>query len=363
LIELADAALAMPNLETCVRLVQRANARNALIDAGKVLQVRAATSDATIEEMIGDAKTALDDATNALPDAPPFAEQVAEFAEDLERQRRGEEGATLAAKTGFIDLDEMLNVGGLPRRSLVVCAGRPSMGKSTVAMNAVLHAARNGARCLVWPMEEGLRGWLDRACRHLTGVKTKSPRDMSDADFETLQRTLVVDVPALKLEVLDNDRPASLAEIRRQARRFASRHDGIDVLVVDHLTLLKLPKAERRDLAVAEMTRGLKLLAAELDCCVLLVCQLNRQVEAREGHEPRLSDLRDSGAIEQDADVALFVHRPSYYIADKRALSEEQLRLAKLIVAKQRNGETGVVPLLFFGETFTFKTAVFGMGK
>jgi replicative DNA helicase len=196
-------------------------------------------------------------------------------------------------------------------------------------------------------------GRLELARRLLTGGGVDSERMASarldEADFARLRRRRdqLADLPL----VIDDAPGMTLAHIRTRARREAARQ-GLALVVVDYLQLVMGDRAERRELEVAEISRGLKALARELSVPVLAVAQLNRAVELRTEKRPLLADLRDSGQIEQDADVVVLLHRPSVYDLGADPLA------AELIVAKHRNGPTGSIPLVWLSNRMAFADAI-----
>jgi replicative DNA helicase len=161
---------------------------------------------------------------------------------------------------------------------------------------------------------------------------------------------------------IDDSPGLSILELRAKSRRLASRH-GIKAIVVDYLQLMSSPGAESRQNEVGEISRGVKALARELSVPVICLSQLNRNPEGRESKRPMLSDLRESGAIEQDADVVMMLHREEYYHPDDdwRAENADKLGVAEIIIAKQRNGPTGIVPLQFDGRTTRFHNLARGV--
>ncbi len=246
--------------------------------------------------------------------------------------------------TGLSGYDAL--TGGLHPGQLVVVAARPAMGKTALALNIADHVATDCSVPTLFASLEMTEGEIgDRAVcgrAEIDGGRFADPRaNLTDADFARMAAA-VERFRASPLWI--GDAPAqSLGEVVAQARRFRAR-ERIGLLVIDYLQLLepgesagRVPRHEQ----VAMMTRTLKQLAKGLKIPVILLCQLNREVEKREDRRPRMSDLRESGAIEQDADVVSLLHRPEYYDPNDKP------GVAELIVAKNRGGSTGTVPLLF----------------
>lgn len=255
--------------------------------------------------------------------------------------------------TGFGDLDRKIN--GLQRGSLIVIAGRPSMGKSALAFN-ILNNITNfrGLPGLAFSLEMSGNDIVTRVVsqigkvpldRLMSGnIEEDQWGTISDAT-ERLQRSKMM---------LDESPSLSLAQIRARARRTQQQHGKLGIIVVDYLQLLAGSdeygrRNDNRAQQLSDITRGLKALAKELDVPVVALSQLNRDVDKRDDKRPRMSDLRESGSIEQDADVIVFVYRDVVYNADTK-----HKKIAELIVAKQRNGPIGTVLLYYFGEYTMF---------
>lgn len=244
-------------------------------------------------------------------------------------------------KTGFALLDR--NIGGLRPGTLCVVAGRPSMGKSTFAMNIAANLAAAGGSVAYFPLEDGAKALTQRMILARACVsRDRLLKETAQGSTVLTERAALCgeEMRAWKFYV-DSRCDGRLPSIAAAAYNVRARFGSLDLVVVDYLGFVdsgmavNIPEHER----VAEVTRRLKRLAADLDCCVMLICQLNRAVELRERKEPMLSDLRASGAIEQDADVILFPFRPGVYDLT-RADSNE----ATVVVAKNRDGETGELP-------------------
>jgi len=244
--------------------------------------------------------------------------------------------------TGFRELDEL--TGGLQDGEMVVVAARPSMGKTALGLNIAEHVgADNRQPVAIFSLEMAAQQLAERVLcgrAHIDGHKLRQGM-LSDEEKQSM------DAAAGELSeapIYVDDTPAMTPlELRAKARRLKARH-GIVAAVIDYLQLMHVPGAESRQQEVATISRHLKALARELRIPVVVMSQLNRAPEGREGHRPRMSDLRESGAIEQDADVVALLHREDYYHSEP---DYERTNLAELIVAKQRNGPTGTVELVW----------------
>lgn len=250
--------------------------------------------------------------------------------------------------TGFYELDRLLN--GLHRSDLIVLGARPSMGKTALALNIALHGARNNARVLFFSLEMSTEQLFERILSTTTGINSEAiRRGMLNAHQVQQLQKQKEHLTSLSFKI-DDTAALSVQGIRGMACREAAK-DGLDLILVDYLQLIK-GKGETREREVAEVSAGLKALAKDLDVPVLALSQLNRGLESRVDKRPTLADLRDSGAIEQDADVILFLYRDEVY---NKSPENPKKGFAELDVAKHRNGRTGVVRLKFDGHLYRFR--------
>ncbi|NOY24606.1 MAG: replicative DNA helicase [Oligoflexia bacterium] len=266
------------------------------------------------------------------------------FAESLDG-KRGLTGVT----TGFLDLDRKLS--GFQPTDMVVLASRPAMGKTALAMNLARYAAMSGAGVGVFSLEMS-RGQL--ATRMLTSAarvdagKVRTGDLSRDADWPRL-RDASEELYHLPLHI-DDTPGLTITQIRSKCRRLKSRHPEIKLFIIDYIGLMQGDPRVSRQEQVSNASRGIKLIAKELEVTMLCLSQLNRGVESRPNKRPVLSDLRESGAIEQDADVIMFIYRDEYYNPETSA----EPGVAEVIIAKQRNGPTGTVKLSWQGQFALF---------
>lgn len=253
-------------------------------------------------------------------------------------------------KTGFVDVDKQL---ALREGALIVMAARPGMGKTSLALDIARNVATEDGQVLFCSLEMSASEIGDRYLSAMARVNLKTLQSgrVTDTDRKRIIEA-TSDISKLPLAVDDSPR-RSVNEIAASARRL-KRKSGLKLLVVDYIQLIQ-PDDERapREQQVAKIARRLKTLARELAVPVLVLAQLNRQVEATNDNRPKLSHLRESGAIEQDADIVLFVHRPEYFAKDDNDRSSLRGK-AELIVAKHRNGPTGSIGLAWFDQFTTF---------
>ncbi len=246
-------------------------------------------------------------------------------------------------RTGFYDLDRM--TAGLQKGDLIVLAARPSMGKTAFALNMAEHVAvQEGLPVLVFSMEMGASQLALRLVGSLGRINQQNLRTgrLDSGEWERLTES----VEKLSQVQLYIDETAALtsSELRARARRMARQFGTLGLIVIDYLQLMSGSSGsdENRATELGEISRGLKALAKELQCPVLALSQLNRSVESRNDKRPMMSDLRESGAIEQDADIIMFIYRDDYYNKESK-----EPGVSEIIVAKQRNGPVGMVKLTF----------------
>ncbi|KTC98541.1 replicative DNA helicase [Legionella geestiana] len=253
--------------------------------------------------------------------------------------------------TGLSDFDSMTS--GLQPSDLVIVAGRPSMGKTTLVMNMAEHAAIKGGKpVLVFSMEMPADSLAMRMMSSLGRIDQHRIRTGKLEEEDWPRVTSAVHMLSEASLFIDDTPALSPSEMRARARRIAREHGQIGLVVVDYLQLMKVPgfKADNRTAEISEISRSLKSLAKELQAPVIALSQLNRSLEQRHDRRPVMSDLRESGAIEQDADLICFIYRDEVYNEDS-----PDKGTAELIIAKQRNGPIGKVRVAFIGKYTRFE--------
>jgi replicative DNA helicase len=290
----------------------------------------------------------------------PTKALVMEAIEQIEKLYENR-GSVTGLPTGFIDLDRMTS--GLHAAEMVVIAARPSMGKTAFAMNIAEHVSIDvGRPVAVFSLEMSSQQLVQRLLCSRAKVDLQHVRNgfLSERDFPNL--TAAASQLAAANMFIDDTPGLTVTELRAKSRRMKSQHD-IELIVIDYLQLLRSTSRraqDNRQLEISEISGGIKALAKELNLPIIVVAQLNRQPDtrAKEGGRPRLSDLRESGSIEQDADLVGLLVRSDYYEnyeGDEDA-KQERAGEAELIIAKQRNGPTGDVPLTFLKKFTRFET-------
>jgi replicative DNA helicase len=346
---LPDNVASTENLEYYAKVVREHAVTRRLILAARGIADRAGSGQDELEGLLDFAESEVFAVTQqkSSVDWSVLSELVdQEFLRIQNLASRGED--ITGVPTGFVDLDRML--AGLQRTDLLILAARPSMGKTALALNICQNCAHQGFGVGVFSLEMG-RGQL--ATRMLTcearvdASRVRTGRLSEEYDWPKL----VEAADALHhLPVYIDDTPGlTVSQIRSKARRLKARYPQLAVLMIDYIGLMSGDPRVSREQQVSAASRGLKALAKEIDVAVIALSQLNRGVEGRQDKRPMLSDLRESGAIEQDADVIMFIYRDEYYNKES-----PDKNVAEVIVAKQRNGPTGTVRLAFQGEHTRF---------
>jgi replicative DNA helicase len=261
-------------------------------------------------------------------------------------ENRGQRGL----ETGFFELDDMMN--GLQNGEMVIVAARPSMGKTAIAMNMIEHIAADSVLpCAVFSLEMSKQQLAQRMLCSRGGIDAhKLRKGMLTSEEYTKLANVVGELAKAQIWVDDSPGLTPL-ELRAKARRLKLKHD-IKCIMIDYMQLMDNPGPDSRQQQISEISRGIKAVARELNIPVLALSQLNRATEGRDGHRPRMSDLRESGSIEQDADVVMLLHREDYYRMSEPDFQPDNV--AEVIIAKQRNGPTGTVKLTFMSKTTRF---------
>ena len=333
------------DVEAYARQVERAAILRQLVIAGGTIAALGYTSQ--------DYEQALDQAQSVLTAAATMRsndQAIVSFSDIAE-----EEYANISAEvvpgisTGFCDLDDIL--GGLHRQDLVVLAARPSQGKTSLAGCLACNVAeRAGLPVMFFSLEMGRRDILMRAAAIKSGVNLHAVRQRHLRDTEATEYMKALGWAAKQPIYVDDTAAQTVMHIRNKVLRFRVEHGALGLVVIDYLQLMDCEgKTENRVQEVSKISRGLKQLAREVDVPVLALSQLSRAVESRTSHIPMLSDLRESGAIEQDADVVMFIYREEVYDqeTDKKGIAE-------IHIAKHRNGPLGVVAMRFDTHTTRF---------
>ncbi len=350
-ISLLNAVPTSINVEAYGRVVEAASTRRNLILAAGSIAKLAYNEAEDIDVVLDRSEHALfsisEKRTNR--DLKPVKEIAGDYLERIELLReRGDE--FIGIPTGFTELDRMLS--GLNKSDLVIIAARPSMGKTALQNAMALNAARRfDKRVAMFNLEMSGEQLLQRMIATETRIDSQRLRrgDLADNEWGIFLEALG---RLSESRIFIDDTPSiTPMQLRTKCRRLHAEH-GLDMIMIDYLQLMSAERSSgNRVQEVSEISRELKGLARELDVPVVAAAQLSRAVEQRQSKRPMLSDLRDSGSIEQDADVVMFIYRDDYYNPD----SSERPNIAEVIVAKHRNGPTGTIDLFWHSKLATFR--------
>lgn len=277
----------------------------------------------------------------------PIREVLLDSFSKIEQMAMKEDGLT-GLTSGFIDIDNKLS--GLQKSDLILLAARPSMGKTALGLNIALNSALKGnAKVGVFSLEMSKEQLVQRLLSSISHVDLQKiiSGKLNEDDWLKIVKAMG---PLSETDIyIDDTAGISLMEMKAKCRKLKIEK-GLDLIVIDYLQLMQSDSpSESRQQEISSISRGLKALAKEMDCPVLALSQLSRAPELRSDHRPILSDLRESGAIEQDADVVMFLYRDEYYNQDT-----EKKNIGEVIIAKHRNGPTGTVELLWMGQFTKF---------
>ncbi|MGH9176139.1 MAG: replicative DNA helicase, partial [Vicinamibacterales bacterium] len=346
--ELIAAVPTAVHVEYYGRIVERTATLRRLISAGTEIV------DIGYTEAM-DVETALDGAERAVfavsqkrstRDFRSIAEILEEYFDRLDTLQQ-HKGAIVGVPTGFADLDKL--TGGLQKSDLIIIAARPAVGKSALGLGFAFNAAiRFGKTVGLFVLEMSAEQIVQRMLSMETGIDSHRLRMGYIDDSEWASVTRAFGRLAEANIFIDDTASVNIMEVRSKARRLHAER-GLDLLIIDYLQLMTASRVENRVQEISQISRALKGLARELDVPVVALAQLSRAVETRQSHVPMLSDLRESGSIEQDADIVAFIYREDVYDPDT-----DRKGIADLIVAKHRNGPVGTVHLRFFDRTARF---------
>ena len=278
--------------------------------------------------------------SRASGDFVPIRQVALNVLDKIEQATRSKSTVT-GLPTGFIDLDYRMS--GLQPSDLILIAARPSMGKTAFVLNITDYiAVRRQKTCLIFSLEMSKEQLVNRLLAMESHVDSQNLRtgNLKDEDWTKLVEG--ADSIGGSNLIIDDTPGISIAELRSKCRKYKLEHN-LGIIMIDYLQLMSgSGKSDSRQQEISDISRSLKALAREIDVPVIALSQLSRAVEQRPDHRPMLSDLRESGAIEQDADVVMFIYRDDYYHKDT-----EKKDIAEIIIAKQRNGPIGTVELVW----------------
>ncbi|CAN5755448.1 replicative DNA helicase [soil metagenome] len=348
LASLMDAVPTAVHVEYYAKIVERTSTMRRLIDAGASIVGMGFRNDLEVEDALDRAERAVFDvaqrrATREFVQIQEVLDEIFEKLDTLQHDR----GSLVGVPTGFSELDKL--TGGFQRSDLIILAARPSFGKSSFALG-IAHAAavKHGRTVGIFSLEMPSDQVVQRILSIETTVDIHKLRvgNISDKEWGSLSRAL--GVIGMAPIYIDDSPVLSVMDIKSKSRRLQAEH-GLDLVIVDYLQLMQGTRSDNRVQQIAEISRGLKGLARELNVPVIALSQLSRAIENRTGHRPMLSDLRESGSIEQDADIVIFIHREDKFDPDT-----DRKDKAEIILAKHRNGPTDAFFAHFFAKTARF---------
>lgn len=353
LASLANAVPTAANVRNYAKIVREKSMLRSLINKSTQIITESYDSDSNVDELIDRAESAIFEISDkrAETNIVPMKELVNDAVEKIDKLYQNKSQVT-GLSSGFADFDR--KTAGLQPSELIIIAGRPSMGKSAFCLCIANHIGVVEKTPLAFFSLEMSKEQLTQRllCLHAR-VDAHSVRTgfLSASDWPKI--TAAAGRLSEAAIFIDDTPVVSALELRAKARRLKSQHN-IQLIVVDYLQLMRgsVRSSESRQQEISEISRSLKALARELNVSVIAISQLSRAVESRQDHKPQLSDLRESGAIEQDADMVVFLFREEYY-----SPSESNKGLAEVIIAKQRNGPVGSVNLTFLKEYTRFEDA------
>ena len=354
LVKLAESVPSAANVMYYVKIVKEKQLMRDLVQASSDILNEAYLQEGDTDRKLDEAEQKIFDITNKKisGNAESLKNLVVKAYEQIEK-REGKHVTGLG--TGYYELDDITS--GLQKGEMIIIAGRPSMGKTSFAMNLAENIGIEEQKAIaIFSLEMGRQQLAERFLCSVSRVDAQRVRKgMLEAEQ---YRHIAESVEKLKdTKIFIDDSPGlSPLEIRAKARRLKSQHD-IQCIIVDYLQLMSsgVGRVESRQQEITMISRYLQSLAREIDVPVMVLSQLNRGPEAREDHRPRMSDLCESGSIEQDADVVMLLHREDYYHRGQEDYQEDNT--AEIIIAKQRNGPTGTIKLTFMEQFTRFENA------
>jgi len=344
------------NVQNYIELVESKSVQRQLVRAGGEIIRDGMDDEKELEETLNAAERRIYDISmrKSQGSLVPI-EQIVPEAYNLIGELAQRHGKITGVASGFSELDRLTN--GFQKSDLIIVASRPAMGKSSFAMNIAQYAALHDERTVVvFSLEMSAEQLVMRMLCTEATVDSQRIKEGLIGNTEMGQLMEVMDPMSRARVYIDDSSGASVPLIRSKCRRLNARV-GLDMVIIDYLQLMQSSggrKSDNRMQEISDMTRQLKLLARELDIPIILLCQLNRGPDQRADHRPIISDLRESGSIEQDADMVILLYRPAAYPDTQEC--ENGDNTSQIIIAKHRHGATGVIKLLWQGEYTRFRT-------
>ena len=359
--DLSYKTITTSNIEYYSKIVQEKAIKRSLISAGSEI-VSYGYDMNTVDESLGKAEKLIFEisANKNTKDLVPVKDVVFETYEQID-YRYNHRDELIGIPTAFYDLDRIMN--GLQKSDLIILAARPAMGKTAFALNIATNVAiKAKVPVAIFSLEMSKGQLVQRILCSEAEVDSQRLKtgNMQKKDWDKLANAMndLAEAPIY----IDDSSGCTLTDLRAKARRLAMQEKNLGLIVIDYLQLMESTGKEERTQAISTISRGLKTLARELDIPIIALSQLSRAVEGRKDRRPMLSDLRESGAIEQDADIVMFIYRDDYYRDNEEepenAAPKGNEGKSEIIIAKHRNGPTGMVELLFQSNITKFKNPI-----
>jgi replicative DNA helicase len=360
ILKLMDSSVSSALAPGYIQDIQNKAQMRALILAAEKISQNGFDSSQNLDDVLEQAERTIMEVTrrNRGSDFESSQEIVTRVLKELE-QLAATSGIT-GIQTGFADLDRMTN--GFQRGDLIILAARPAMGKSALALNFANQVARrNEGAVAVFSLEMPSDSLMKRLMSSESQVFSNKLRDGKMSNEERSRIYEAGNRLSERLIFIDDTSSIKMSQIFSKCRKLKSEYGSISLIVIDYLQLISGSGTESRQQEVSEISRNLKILAKDLECPVIALSQLSRKVEERTNHEPQLSDLRESGSIEQDADIVMFLYRSSYY--ENKEGDQDETEVVDLSLAKHRNGAIGTVHLAFEKNISRFTNYTNAMGE
>ena len=353
LVEIANFVPTTANVDYYIKIVHDKSLLRKLIDASNEIQNASYTDASPINEILDNAESTIFEVTQRRKTSEfrKIQDVVFKAQSDLNILSENKNEITGLA-TGFYEFDKLIS--GLHENELYIIAARPGMGKTAFALNIATFIARNTKKNVaIFNFEMSAEQLVNRMFSSIGQIDFRKFRNGNFNNDDWKKLTESVSILADTNIKIDDTPGATISDIRSKCRRLATSDNGLGLVVIDYLQLItgSTRNANNRQQEVSEISRGLKMMAMELKCPVIALAQLSRAVEGRPDKRPLMSDLRESGSIEQDADLVGFLYRDDYY--NKEAMNNEA-SITEFIIGKNRNGPTKTVEFIFKGETVTF---------
>lgn len=352
--ELIDYVPTAANIDYYIKLVEESALLRRLIEVSTNITTSAYDSKNDINETLDNAERKILSVVNnrRSTEFKPIKEVLAQAESNLEKLSKTK-GEVTGVSTGWYDIDHLTS--GLHENELIIIAARPAMGKTAFALNLATNVAMTSEKGVaLFNMEMSADQLVNRMISSMGQIEGKklATGNLQNNDWKRVSEA-IDKLSATKL-YMDDTPGITIGEIRSKCRRLANSEDGLSLIVIDYLQLISssINYGGNRQQEVSDISRSLKTMAMELKVPVVALAQLSRSVESRENKRPIMSDLRESGSIEQDADIVSFLYRDDYY--NKEKLTDTNTSVSEFIVAKHRNGPTATIELLFKRDTSTF---------